>query len=549
MKTKALAGALPILFCPLQQIHAEKIKSDKPNIVLIMADDMGYSDLGFMGSGIATPNLDKLAKHGVVFSQFYNTGRSCPSRASLLTGLYAHQTGIGWMTSSNLGYPGYTGDLNNQCVTIAQVLKKVDYSCYVTGKWHVTYDKFMGPEGPKHNWPIQRGFDRFYGHLSGGGSYFSTKMTNDNEQMKAPENFYLTNAVTDSTVSIMNKHFKEKKDDPFFFYVAYYAPHRPLQALQKDIEKYRGKFMNGWEENRKQRYNKLRELNMINSNCLLSDRDNQIPTWDDLTDEQEKVWDARMAVYAAQIDCMDQGIGKIVSTLEENGELDNTLILFLSDNGGCAESQGGDLKVEDVNLLGNEYPQQSYRTNWANVSNTPFREYKHFVHEGGISTPLIAHWPSKIKKTDVITSQTGHITDLMPTILEIANASYPKTHNGNVIHQLKGNSLLPTIIDGKTFKHNAVYFEHQANRAVIDGEWKLVSKATNTPPYTGKWELYNLTTDRSEMNNLILQYPEKVEKLAADWEKWAQENNVLPLDNSGGKEKAKKDIGHLKTAK
>lgn len=549
MKTKALAGALPILFCPLQQIHAEKIKSDKPNIVLIMADDMGYSDLGFMGSGIATPNLDKLAKQGVVFSQFYNTGRSCPSRASLLTGLYAHQTGIGWMTSSNLGYPGYTGDLNNQCVTIAQVLKKVDYSCYVTGKWHVTYDKFMGPEGPKHNWPIQRGFDRFYGHLSGGGSYFSTKMTNDNEQMKAPENFYLTNAVTDSTVSIMNKHFKEKKDDPFFFYVAYYAPHRPLQALQKDIEKYRGKFMNGWDENRKQRYNKLRELNMINSNCLLSDRDNQIPSWDDLTDEQKKVWDARMAVYAAQIDCMDQGIGKIVSTLEENGELDNTLILFLSDNGGCAESQGGDLKVEDVNLLGNEYPQQSYRTNWANVSNTPFREYKHFVYEGGISTPLIAHWPSKIKKTDVITSQTGHITDLMPTILEIANASYPKTYNGNDIHQLKGNSLLPTIIDGKTFKHNAVYFEHQANRAVIDGEWKLVSKATNTPPYTGKWELYNLTSDRSEMNDLILQYPEKVEKLAADWEKWAQENNVLPLDNSGGKEKAKKDIGHLKTAK
>lgn len=544
MKKTVIVSTLPMIFCPVLQILAENNKPERPNIVLIMADDMGYSDLGFMGSGIETPNLDKLAKDGVVFSQFYNTGRSCPSRASLLTGLYAHQTGIGWMTSSNLGYPGYTGDLNNQCVTIAQVLKKADYSCYMTGKWHVTYDKFMKPEGPKHNWPIQRGFDRYFGHLSGGGSYFNTAtLTNDNVQLKAPDNFYLTTAVTDSTVSIMNKHFKEKKEEPFFFYVAYYAPHRPLQALQKDIEKYRGKFMNGWDKNRELRYNQLKKMNMIPEGCKLSDRDDKIEAWDSLTEDQKKVWDARMAVYAAQVDCLDQGVGKIISTLKENNQLENTIILFLSDNGGCEEGQGGNLKVEDINLLGNENPEQSYRANWANVSNTPFREYKHFVHEGGISTPLIAYWPSKIKKTGVIIPQTGHIIDLMPTIMDIAYATYPKTYNGVELHTLTGISLLPAIVSGKITKRGPLYFEHEANRAVIEDEWKLVSTSTNTPPYKGEWELYNLKTDRSEMNNLIKKYPEKALSMGNDWEKWAQENNVYPLDNSGGKEKSKKDKG------
>lgn len=544
MKKTVIAGTLPLIFYPVLHLQAENNKPVRPNIVLILADDMGYSDLGFMGSGIQTPNLDKLAHEGVVFSQFYNTGRSCPSRASLLTGLYAHQTGIGWMTSSNLGYPGYTGDLNNRCITIAQVLKGADYSCYMTGKWHVTYDQFMKPEGPKHNWPMQRGFDRFFGHLTGGGSYFTTQtLTNDNVQIKRPDNFYLTTAVTDSTVSIMNKHFKEKKDEPFFFYVAYYAPHRPLQALQKDIDKYRGKFMNGWDKNRELRYNQLKKMNMIPEGCKLSDRDDKIEAWDSLTEDKKKVWDARMAVYAAQVDCLDQGVGKIIATLKENNQLENTIILFLSDNGGCEEGQGGNLKVEDINLLGNENPEQSYRANWANVSNTPFREYKHFVHEGGISTPLIAYWPSKIKKTGLIIPQTGHIIDLMPTIMDIAHAAYPKTYNGVELHTLTGISLLPAIVSGKITKRGPLYFEHEANRAVIEDEWKLVSTSTNKPPYKGEWELYNLKTDRSEMNNLIKKYPKKAMSMGNDWEKWAQENNVYPLDNSGGKEKSKKDKG------
>jgi len=515
----------------------------RPNIILIMADDMGYSDLGFMGSGIKTPNLDRLASNGVVFSQCYNTGRCCPTRASLMTGLYAHQTGMGWMTASNLGYPGYTGDLNNECVTIAQVLKQVDYSCYLTGKWHLTYDGFMTPAGPKHNWPLQRGFDHFFGHLTGGGSYFTTQtLTYDNEQVKIPENFYLTTAVTDSTIAFLNKHFETQKEKPFFFYVAYYAPHRPLQALQKDIAKYRGKFMGGWDKNREQRFERLKVSGMIPKNSILTQRDPNIPGWDSLTEDEKTIWDARMAVYAAQIDCMDQGIGQIISTLEKNGELENTVILFLSDNGGCAEPQGGNLKLEDLPFLGSEENQQSYRTNWANVSNTPFREYKSFVHQGGISTPLIVSWPEKIKGKGKITNQVGHVIDIMPTILDLTRAKYPKTFNENNLNPLPGKSLIPAF-NGKVFKREPLFFEHEANRAALDGEWKLVSKGTYQPPYEGEWELFNLANDPTERKNLILKYPQRAVKMEFLWKNWAEKNKVYPLDNRGWDLKVKADKG------
>jgi len=515
--------------------------SPRPNIILILADDMGYSDLGFMGSGIETPNIDGLAKNGITFSQYYNAGRSCPTRASLLTGLYAHQTGMGWMTASNLGTPGYTGDLNQQCVTIAEALKQTDYKCYMTGKWHLAYEGNMKPEGPKYNWPLQRGFDKYFGDLAGGRNYYSPEtLTNGNEMLKAPANFYLTTAVTDSTVSFINQHFKTQNEKPFFFYVSYFAPHRPLQALEKDIAKYRGKFMEGWDKNRQQRFERLKKIGMINKNAVLTPRDKNVPAWESLTESEKQVWDARMAVYAAQMDCMDQGIGQIIATLKKNGELENTVILFLSDNGGCAEGQGGNLSVEDLPLLGIDENQQSYRTNWANVSNTPFREYKSFVHQGGITTPMIVSWPQKIKNKGKITSQVGHIVDIMPTIMDIAGAKYPLQYNENEILPLPGKSLL-TSLNGKVFKREPLFFEHEANRAVIDGEWKLVSKGNYQAPYVGSWELYNLTKDRTETKNLIQQYPEKAAELEALWNKWATENQVFPLDNSGWFEKIEAD--------
>lgn len=514
----------------------------KPNIILIMADDMGFSDLGFMGSGIETPNIDKLSKEGLTFNHFYNTGRCCPTRASLLTGLYAHNTGLGWMTVSNLGEPGYTGDMNDKSITIAQALKQADYSTYMTGKLHIMYDDYMQADGPKHNWPLQRGFDRYYGHLSGGGGYYNpATLTHDNERVEIPEDFYLTTAVTDSTISFLEDHFAEKKDQPFFFYVAYYAPHRPLHALQKDISKYRGKFMDGWDKQRKKRYERLKEIGFIDSDWPLTERDKGVPDWEELSDEEKQVWDARMAVYAAQIDRMDQGIGSIVSTVEKHGALENTLIIFLSDNGGCAEGQGGELSIEQLPLLGNAQPAQSYRTNWANVSNTPFRMYKHYNHEGGISTPMIMHWPEKIKSQGKITQQVGHVIDLMPTILEVAEVEYPSEFNGKPIHKFQGKSLLKNI-NGNVFDREPIFFEHEANRAVIKGDWKLVSVGTRKAPYTNPWELYNLSVDRTEMNNLVDQEPEKAKELQVLWETWAKENHVYPLNGMGWGDKIKADV-------
>ncbi len=534
---------ISLFSCNQTQQKPEK----KPNIILIMADDMGFSDLGFMGSGIETPNIDRLAGNGLLYNQFYNTGRCCPTRASLLTGQYAHNTGLGWMTVSNLGEPGYTGDMNKQSITIAQALKPAGYSTYMTGKLHIIYDDFMKPDGPKHNWPLQRGFDKYYGHLSGGGGYFNpATLTYNNERVEVPEDFYLTTAVTDSTVSFLEQHFKTQKDDPFFFYVAYYAPHRPLHALQKDVEKYRGKFMDGWDAERKKRHKTLVEKGIIDANWKLTDRETKVPGWDELEEDEKKVWDALMAAYAGQIDCMDQGIGEIISVLEKNGELDNTLIVFLSDNGGCAERQGKKLSVDEIHLIGNNEPAQSYRINWANVSNTPFREYKHYVHEGGISTPLIMHWPEKITSKGEITKQVGHVIDLLPTFLDVAQTKYPETLNGNKINPPNGISLLSSL-NGNTFKHAPLFFEHETNRAVISGQWKLVSKGTKKAPYTGDWELYNLKVDRTETNNLLHSNPEKAKELKILWGNWATENHVYPLDGRGWNEKIAADVTKLRT--
>lgn len=518
-------------------------QKNKPNIVLIMADDMGFSDLGFMGSGIETPNIDMLAGNGIVFNQFYNTGRCCPTRASLLTGLYAHNAGLGWMTASDFGLPGYRGAISKNSVTLGQVLKTSGYTNYVTGKWHVVYDPNMEADGDKHNWPIQRGFDKYFGMLSGGGGYYTPNTLTYNNTRLTPQNgFYLTEAINDSTISFLKEHFETKKDKPFFFYVAHYAPHRPLHAMQEDIQKYKGKFSQGWDYFRQQRYEKMKDIGLAEGGWLLSERPNNIPAWETLDDNEKAMWETRMEVYAAQIDRMDQGIGRIVKTLKENGELDNTLILFLSDNGGCAEGQGKDFDANTVTDVGGNTFNQSYRVNWANMSNTPFRLYKSSNHEGGISTPLIMHWPDKIKKPS-ISNQQGHVIDLMATFIELVGAKYPTEYEGNSIKPFQGKSLLP-VINGKTFNRGVMCFEHQADRAIIEGKWKLVSTKSNKPPYQGKWELYDLSVDRAESNNRIEEFPDKASELEEKWDTWAQENNVLPLDGRGWKVRIEADVNN-----
>ncbi len=494
-----------------------------PNILLILADDMGYSDLGCYGGEIQTPNLDALAKGGIRFTQFYNAGRCCPTRASLLTGKYAHEVGMGWMTAADLGQPGYVGDLSKDVATVAELLEKKNYKSYLSGKWHLTsYDKLSKKDSLiKDSWPLQRGFNQFYGLLKGSGDYFNPDyLAYNNELIDPPGDYYITDAISDSASSMIGRHI-DQTQDPFFLYLAYTAPHFPLHAKPRDIEKYMSYYEKGWDSLRSGRLTKMKELriNIPFTDSML--RDERVVPWIALEDSLKKDMIKRMVIYAAQIDVMDQGIGRVIQTLKEKGALDNTLIVFLSDNGATDEKISR--KDRSYEALGTGRSFEAYRRPWANLGNTPFREYKKFMHEGGISTPLIMHWPKRIKEGKLIHEQVGHLIDLVPTFLEVAGEKWV---------DFEGQSLVP-LMDGETFDHEPIFWEHEANRAVRKGNWKLVSFASGKPPYEGPWELYDLSKDRGESNDLARKYPAKVAELSSLWADWAQSHQVLPLDGRG----------------
>ncbi len=501
-------------------------QSQRPNILLIMADDLGYSDLGSYGSEIDTPHLDRLATNGLRFTQFYNTGRCCPTRAALLTGLYPHQAGMGWMTAADMGRPGYEGELSETCVTLAELLKSAGYGTYMSGKWHLTrYDHYTN-DSPKDSWPLQRGFDSFYGTLKGGGNYFAIPtLTNNNEPIKAPDkNFYYTDAITTAAASFIKQHLKKHRDTPFFCYVSYTAPHFPLHALHEDIDRYRERYHTGWDLLREERFLKMQQLGLLNPSWKLADRPENLPAWSELPPEERTNLAQRMAIYAAQVDRMDQGIGELIETLESRDQLDNTLILFLSDNGATAE--GGHLGFErnKDGVLGEASSFASYGQGWAHASNTPFRGYKKGTHEGGIATPLILHWPNEILERGQVRRTPAHIIDLMPTLTEVGRAAYPRKRNGKTIPEAEGNSLVPVIRGMAGVREPVYYWEHEGNRAVRRGDWKLVA-AFDKP-----WELYHLAQDRTETIDLAHQYPAVVSDLTDLWNHYAKRTNVLPLD-------------------
>ncbi|ARP87794.1 arylsulfatase [Bordetella genomosp. 9] len=522
----------------------------KPNIVLILNDDMGYSDIGCYGGEIDTPNLNRLAAGGLRFSQFYNTARCSPSRASLLTGLHPHQTGVGILTY-DFGPEGYAGNLNKQCVTIPQALKASGYRSYMSGKWHVASSLVK----PTDTWPMQRGFDAFYGTIIGAGSFYDPNTLtrgNDNIEHEARDSeFFYTDAISDQAASHIREHCREYPDRPFFEYVAYTAPHWPLHAHDEDIAKYKGRFDAGWDDLRAQRLRRLVQSGILRDIWKLSDRDPTQPPWDEA---QEKAWLLRcMEVYAAQIDRMDQGIGRILAALEETGQLDNTLVIFLADNGACAEDIPEDVTVDElVNKLmiakshtrdgkpvrfgndpsimpGPEDTYQSYGTAWANLSNTPFRLYKHWIHEGGISTPLILHWPQGIADKGGIRHTPGYLPDIMATILDITGAAYPSVWEGNPIAPLEGTSLRPAFEGDADDGQGAgvrppMFWEHEGNAAVRIGKWKLVRK------YPGPWELYDMDADRTELHDLAGDHPERVRDMAARYDEWARRCGVIPRE-------------------
>lgn len=504
-------------------------RNENPNIILIMADDMGYSDLGCYGGEIETPNINRLANNGIRYTQFYNGARSCPTRASLMTGLYPHQAGMGWMTVANLGTPQYQGELNDRSLTIAEVLKTAGYATYMSGKWHLTRDYDETQSADKHNWPLQRGFDVFFGTIPGGGSFFTPHgLTVGNEIIKPEQPFYYTDAISDSAVSFIRDN---REGQPFFLYVAYTAPHWPLHALEEDIAKYKGKYDKGWDALRRERYARMKEMGVIPENTVLTERHEDASAWYAVPKRLRPELSRRMEVYAAQIDNMDQGIGRIIDELERTGQLENTIIMFLSDNGACAEMISHDDKTGEIGSTDASF--ESYGLAWANASNTPFQMFKHWIHEGGIATPFVVHWPNGIanKYHGNFYRKPAHLVDIMATIVELGNVDYDKLIDQNKkIQPLEGQSLLSTfqLVDNK---RKPIYWEHEANIGMRDGKWKLVARTKEgNDPSIGKLELYDIETDRSESNDLSEQYPELTKKMFDQWMVWANRIGVFPLD-------------------
>ena len=532
------------------------IKQDnRPNIVLILADDLGFSDIGSYGGEIHTPNLDYLASNGIRFSQFYNTSRCCPSRASLLTGLYNHDAGIGQMTDDT-HQPGYRGYLTENTVTIAEVLKEAGYHTAMSGKWHVSntveqkdpveqlrwlnHQSYYPFFSPVEQYPVNRGFEKYFGTIWGVIDFFDPfALVSGTTPIKSvPPNYYHTDAINDTAVKYIREMSKD--ENPFFLYVAENAPHWPLNALPEDIAKYKDTYKDGWDAIREQRYKRQVQSGLINAaTAPLSPRLESDLLWQNNPDRE---WDAKaMAVHAAMVDRMDQGIGRIIQALKETGRLNNTLVLFLSDNGASpelcgngnpgfdrpSETRTGKKIVYDGKKQqepGLETTYSSIGPRWANVSNTPYRYAKAESYEGGIHTPLVAFWPKGISvQKGGYTDHVGHVMDFMATFVELAKARYPGQYKGRQITPLQGTSFAPVFQGKEGTQHQALFNEHYRARYVRYEDWKLVSTARDST-----WHLYRIKDDKTELKDVSAQYPEKVQQLDSMWRNWALRNKVFP---------------------
>ena len=499
----------------------------RPNIVVFLVDDVGFSDIGCYGSEIPTPNLDKLAAEGVRFTQFYNTARCSTTRASLITGLYPHQAGMGWLDGKvEPQSKGFHGKLLPRCVTIAEVLRDAGYFTAMTGKWH------MGQQNGTPPW--ERGFMRSLNSILG-EVYFpheddkpvtknlylnGRELPKDSPEIVIGKNrdWYSTDLFTDWGLKFIDEARAEKK--PFFLYLAQGAAHFPLRAPAEVIAKYRGKYMAGWDKLREQRYEKQKQLGIIDPKWPLAPRPPESPAWDTREPDRQKRFDEMMAVYAAMIDRIDDSMGKLVAGLRERGELDNTLILFLSDNGGNAE--GGPVgKTDGSGPIGSPQSYVMLGMNWATLCNTPFSRYKHFTHEGGVSTPLIAHWPAGMRgegEKGRLYREPGHLIDIMATCVDVAGAKYPAEFKGNKIEPMQGVSLRPAFTSPSlplTPSPRLLFWEHEGNKAVREGKWKLVLR------HKLAWQLFDMEADRTEQHDVSKEHPQIASRLDAAWTGWA----------------------------
>jgi len=539
-----LQRLLPILGLALSAAGGEG--PSRPNVILILLDDVGYSDLSCYGGEIPTPNIDALAERGVRFTQFYDSARCCPSRASLLTGLYPHQAGIGSFAHTppqEDAPPAYRGALSETCVTLAEVMKRAGYSTYMVGKWHVG-----GTPGP-----TERGFDEFYGftrHYEADQwipeKYLRLPEGREPEIVKAPGEFYATEVFTDYALEFI--HQGRKSEKPWFLYLAHSAAHFPVQAPWETTKRFVATYERGWDVLREERFARMKELGLAREGWTLTERSmvpvddvageysgKPNPAWDSLDGDLRLDLAHRMAVFAAMIVHVDRGVGRIVADLRESGELENTVILLLSDNGACYEWSpvGFDgpsrtrthvlHRGEDLAKMGGPGTYHAYGSGWANLGNTPFRLYKHFTHEGGITTPFLFHWPAGIERSGDWERTPAHLIDVMPTLCELAGADYPEKIGEHAIQPMEGRSLLP-LLRGEPVPDRALGFEHQAARAWRDGRWKLVWG--KRMPEAPRWELYDLETDRCETTDLAAEHPERVAEMAKAWDAWGRRIGV-----------------------
>lgn len=502
-------------------LSAEVRQQNRPNVVIILADDMGYSDIGAYGSEVATPNLDRLASEGIKFSQFYSNPRCCPSRASLLTGLYPTQTGVGYMCE-NWRPPNYGAGLDARCVTIADLLHNAGYATYQVGKWHVGELASNGPQA--------RGFDHSFSTTHGGSHFCPTPLLADGLPFQAEETDYSTDLYTEKAVKFLRDHKNNSPEKAFFLYLAYTAPHFPLQALPDDIKKYRHRYTDGWDVVRARRFESQKKLGLLPSESKLPPLDPVIPAWDSLSRDEKDDWDLRMAVYAGMIDHLDRGIGRVLESLKKTGEDSNTIVIFLSDNGASAEALDSWPEPTRGHRPGTKAGEAgSHRcleAGWASVANTPLREFKIWTHEGGTSVPFIVRWPNNIQP-GTSSDQVGQVMDVMPTILQLAGVEYPKEYRGSVITPVEGQSLVP-IFQGLNLTPRDLFWEHEGNAAILSNGWKLVRD------FQAPWELYEVGLDRSESHNMAAQYPEKVESLNNAWVKWSNRVGIIPWEDLPG---------------
>lgn len=528
----------------------------RPNIIVILADDLGFSDLGCYGGEVQTPNIDYLAGNGIRYTQFYNTSRCCPTRASLLTGLYNHQAGIGKMTDAE-DTPGYYGHITENTVTLAEVLKTAGYHTAMSGKWHVSntngqkdpqeqlawlnHHKTYPTFSPLEQYPTNRGFDKYFGTIWGVVDFYDpfSLVSGTTPIPSVPKGYYHTDAINDTAVAYIKGYAQSK--EPFFLYVAENAPHWPLQAESKDIARYKDTYKGGWDAIRKARYDRMVKMGLIDPNkTKLSERWNDKLTWENNPDT---AWDAlAMAVHAAMIDRMDQGIGRIIKALKETRQLDNTLIVFLSDNGASgenaanygpgfdrpSETRDGQKIIYATKKQALPGPQTTYSSigpRWANVSNTPYVWWKAESYEGGVHTPMIACWPKGITaKKGGFNNHVCHVMDFMSTFVELAGATYPKEYKGHAIPASTGLSLTSTFSGQQTPGHEQLFNEHFGARYAREGNWKIVSGSGKD----SVWHLFNLDEDHSETTDLGAQNPDKVKHLDSLWRQWANTHNVFP---------------------